>query len=180
MMKYRDSEDSGETFPPEQPEADLLEADGDTYGAEEEEDVEDDEAGGVEQADGANDVPMGGNEDAEMAGAEDTSGVPTLPQKTATGENDTGATASEDDDEGSSSDGSEDIEGESIASDDEDLIEEEEGVAGADQDGDEDMEMDDAGPAVLGATTAPTAATGHDQEMTQGQAQEGNPTVKVH
>ena len=62
---HRDSEESAPPeFPPDQPEADLT-ADGDQYGADEEDDEDD-----IEAADG---VPVDG-EDAEMAGADDTAG----------------------------------------------------------------------------------------------------------
>lgn len=61
----RDSEESApQEFPPDQPEADEAEDDGDAYGAEEE------EAEGVEEEAGA----AAGDDDVEMGGAEDTSG----------------------------------------------------------------------------------------------------------
>jgi histone chaperone ASF1 len=64
----RDSDDSAPPeFPPEQPEADLLPDDADTYGAEEAE-LEDDED---------EDAEVGGAEgDTEMGGADDTAGGP--------------------------------------------------------------------------------------------------------
>ncbi|KAL9040949.1 MAG: hypothetical protein Q9180_001597 [Flavoplaca navasiana] len=121
----RDSEDSAPAeFPPEQPEADVVEDDGTAYGAEEEE-LEAAEAGAVEAADGVREDA----EDEEMAGAEDTAG-PSAPKA---------------EDEVSDA-GSEDLEAESSGSEEED-IEEEEGEGEAD----EDMEMGEDGD---GATHA--------------------------
>ena len=89
-------------FPPEQPEADIVEDDGADYGAEE---VELEEGLKAELA--AAEAEKGG-EDEEMAGADDTVG------------------AKEKDDDNSDA-GSEDLEAESSGSDDEDAEEEEEG-----------------------------------------------------
>ncbi|KAL8679264.1 MAG: hypothetical protein Q9224_003971 [Gallowayella concinna] len=111
-----DSEDSAPAeFPPEQPEADVVEDDGTAYGAEEEE-VEIAEA---EATEGAN----GEGEDEEMAGAEDTAGP---------------STAKAEDEESEA--GSEDLEADSSGSEEEE-IEEEEGEG----DADEDMEMGEDG-----------------------------------
>ena len=108
----RDTEDSAPAeFPPEQPEADIVEDDAANYGAEE---VELEEGLKAELA--AAEAEKGG-EDEEMAGADDTVG------------------AKEKDDDDSDA-GSEDLEAESSGSDDEDAEEEEE-----EGDGDEDMEM---------------------------------------
>lgn len=113
----RDSEDSAPAeFPPEQPEADVVEDDGTAYGAEEEE-LEAAEAGAVEGADAVQEDA----EDEEMAGAEDTAG-PSAPKA---------------EDEESDA-GSEDLEAESSGSEEEDIEEEE-------VEGDEDMEMGEDG-----------------------------------
>ena len=110
----RDTEDSAPAeFPPEQPEADIVEDDGANYGAEE---VELEEGLKAELA--AAEAEKGG-EDEEMAGADDTVGA-----------------KEKDDDDDDSDAGSEDLEAESSGSDDEDAEEEEE-----EGDGVEDMEM---------------------------------------
>jgi len=110
-IKWDSEESAPPEFPPDQPEADTLEADGDKYGAEEAEEEEEI----VELAEGA---IAKGDEDAEMAGADDTAG----PIK---------------EDDAESDAGSEDL-GES--SDEED----EEGEEGEEEgDGDDDMEMDE-------------------------------------
>jgi len=114
-----DSEDSAPAeFPPEQPEADIVEDDGAAYGAEEAELeaalIQEEAALGPEDA------------DEEMAGADDTAGAPDAPVKA-------------EDDEDSDA-GSEDLEAESSGSEDED-IEDEEGEG----EGDEDMEMGEDG-----------------------------------
>ena len=121
----RDSEDSAPAeFPPEQPEADVVEDDGATYGAEEAELeaalIQEEAALGPEDA------------DEEMGGADDTAGAP-------------GAVAKADDDDDSDA-GSEDLEAESSGSEDED-IEDEEGEG----EGDEDMEMGEDGEAKTAA-----------------------------
>ncbi len=113
----RDTEESAPAeFPPEQPEADVVEDDGATYGADEEEEL-------VEEVEGEPAVKPD-KEDADMGGADDTAG----PSKEA---------ATKEDDEASDA-GSEDLEAESSGSEDED-IEEDEGEG----DADEDMEMGD-------------------------------------
>lgn len=97
----RDTEDSAPAeFPPEQPEADIVEDDGANYGAEE---VELEEGLKAELA--AAEAEKG--EDEEMVGADDTAG------------------AKEKDDDHSDA-GSEDLEAESSGSEDEDAEEEEE------------------------------------------------------
>lgn len=118
-MPHRDTEDSAPAeFPPEQPEADLVEDDGAAYGVEEEEELEE-ELKEETKIDG---------EDEEMAGADDTAG-PSIP-----------VPAKEvDEDDESDAAGSEDLEAESSGSDDEELEEEVEG------EGDEDMEMAEDG-----------------------------------
>ncbi|KAL8771699.1 MAG: hypothetical protein Q9209_002890 [Squamulea sp. 1 TL-2023] len=116
-----DTEDSAPAeFPPDQPEADVVEDDGTAYGAEEEE-LEAAEAEAAQGAEGAQEDA----EDEEMAGAEDTAG-PSAPKA---------------EDEESDA-GSEDLEAESSGSEEED-IEEEEGEG----DADEDMEMGEDGEA---------------------------------
>ena len=104
----RDTEESSPAeFPPEQPEADIVEDDGANYGAEE---VELEEGLKAELA--AAEAEKG--EDEEMAGADDTAGT-------------------KEKDEDDSDAGSEDLEAESSGSDDEDAEEEEE-EADADED----------------------------------------------
>lgn len=118
-MSHRDTEDSAPAeFPPEQPEADLVEDDGTAYGAEEDEELEE-ELKEETKVDG---------EDEEMAGADDTAG-PSIPVPA----------KGVDEDEESDAAGSEDLEAESSGSDEEDLEEEVEG------EGDEDMEMAEDG-----------------------------------
>ncbi|KAI9798587.1 MAG: Histone chaperone asf1 [Piccolia ochrophora] len=119
-IKWDSEESAPAEFPPEQPEADLVEDDEGAYGAEEndEEATEDGEAAAIKNG--------AVSEDADMAGAEDTSG-PAI------------TTAAEDAEEASDA-GSEDLEAESSGSDEEDLEEDE-----GDGDGDEDMEMGDDG-----------------------------------
>ncbi|MCJ1285779.1 Histone chaperone asf1 [Xylographa opegraphella] len=124
-----DSEDSAPAeFPPEQPEADVIEDDGTAYGAEEAE---------LEAALIKEEAALGPEDaDEEMAGADDTAGP-------------SGAAAKAEDDEDSDA-GSEDLEAESSGSEDED-IEDEEGEG----EGDEDMEMGEDGEA---KTAAPQEA----------------------
>ncbi|KAI9799010.1 MAG: Histone chaperone asf1 [Sarcosagium campestre] len=119
-----DSEDSAPAeFPPDQPEADLVEDDEAAYGAEEEEEAT------LEEADPQSTEGHGLEEDAEMAGAEDTSGPSGIsPVKGEDGASDTG---------------SEDLEAESSGSDEED--EEDDGEGEGDADADEDMDMGDDG-----------------------------------
>jgi len=96
----RDTEDSAPAeFPPEQPEADLVNDDGINYGAEEVELEED------LKAELAAEEAKAGGEDEEMAGAEETAG------------------AKEEDEDSDA--GSEDLEAESSGSEDEDAEEEE-------------------------------------------------------
>lgn len=110
--QYRDSEASAPPeFPPDQPEADALEADGETYGAEEEEEEATEEVE-AEAAEG---------EDAEMAGAEDTA-------------------AAKKDDDAASDAGSEDLEAESSGDEEDEEEEEEEGDGDEDMDMGEDGE----------------------------------------
>ncbi|MCJ1394743.1 Histone chaperone asf1 [Xylographa bjoerkii] len=116
-----DSEDSAPAeFPPEQPEADIVEDDGTAYGAEEAE---------LEAALIKEEAALGPEDaDEEMAGADDTAGAPD-------------AAAKAEDDEDSDA-GSEDLEAESSGSEEDD-IEDEEGEG----EGDEDMEMGEDGEA---------------------------------
>jgi histone chaperone ASF1 len=117
---HRDSEASAPAeFPPEQPEADLVEADGEEYGAEEADEEEEELAEGAEGATEANGDAM--VEDQEMAGAESA------------------AAAAEE--EEASGDESEDLEAESSGSEDEEGEEEEEGEG--EGEGEEAMEVDD-------------------------------------
>ncbi|KAI9724960.1 MAG: Histone chaperone asf1 [Candelaria pacifica] len=115
-IKWDTEESAPAEYPPEQPEADVVEDDGATYGADEEEEL-------AEEVEGEAAAKVDG-EDAEMAGADDTAGP----------SND-GAAKEED---GASDAESEDLEAESSGSEDEE-IEEEEGEG----DADEDMEMGD-------------------------------------
>ncbi|KAL8762647.1 MAG: hypothetical protein Q9184_001401 [Pyrenodesmia sp. 2 TL-2023] len=132
-----DSEDSAPAeFPPDQPEADVVEDDGAAYGAEEAEleaaEVE------AETAEGAKE------EDEEMGGAEDTAGP---------------ATAKAEDEESDA--GSEDLEAESSGSEDEEIEEEE-----AEGEGDEDMEMDEGGETAAQAVGKETSVqTQHQGEV---------------
>ncbi|KAF2849387.1 histone deposition protein Asf1 [Plenodomus tracheiphilus IPT5] len=105
-IKWDSDESAPPEFPPEQPEADLT-ADGDQYGIEEEEEEE-------EEAEGA----AVDDEDAAMAGAEDTAGPAN-------------------DEDADSEAGSEEIDIEDSEGDDD----EEEGEEG--EGGDDDMEMDE-------------------------------------
>ena len=119
MQWRRDTEDSAPAeYPPEQPEADTVEEDGTSYGAEE---IELEEMLKKEVAEAKID-----GEDEEMAGAGDTAGP-------------SNAGAEVEDDESDA--GSEDLEAESSGSEDE---EEEEEVEGEGE-GDEDMEMGEDG-----------------------------------
>ena len=111
-IKWDSDESAPAEYPPEQPEADVAEDDGNQYGAEEEEEEEEVEA----EAEGAK-VEEG--EDAAMAGSEDPNGAP------------------KEEDEASDA-GSEDLEEESEGSDDEDE-EEEEGEGEGDEQADEEM-----------------------------------------
>ncbi|KAK3718755.1 Histone chaperone asf1 [Vermiconidia calcicola] len=120
-IKWDSEESAPAEFPPEQPEADGQEADGATYGAEEEE-----EEGGVEvEAAGEAAAPAAAvvkGEDAEMEGVE--------------------ANGKEEDEESEA--GSEDIGDESEDDEEEDLEDEEgEGDGEGEANGDHDMEMDD-------------------------------------
>ena len=108
----RDSEESAPAeFPPDQPEADTVDDDGDKYGAEEVE---------LEQALIKEEAELAANMDEDMGGAEETAGP----------------AAKEEEEESEA--GSEDLEAESSGSDD-DEGEDEEGEAQGDED--EDMEM---------------------------------------
>ena len=115
LTQSRDSEDSAPAeFPPDQPEADVGDDDGDKYGAEEVE---------LEQALIKEEAELAANMDEDMGGAEGTAGVVSKEE------------------EGDESDaGSEDLEAESSGSDEEDA-EEDEGEGEAPGDEDEDMEM---------------------------------------
>ena len=168
-MNDRDSEESAPAaYPPDQPEADLLEDDGAAYGAEEEEEEEDEaEVEGLSK-------PV--EEDAEMGGAEDTSGPPGEPAM-ATGR---GAGTSrkanggggEDDDDVEA--GSEDLDDETSGSEDEDG-EEDEGEGDADEEmADDDVEMGDV--------VNHGAATEHDaiQQQQQHGGRNGKQAVEVH
>ncbi|KAI9680847.1 MAG: Histone chaperone asf1 [Caeruleum heppii] len=135
-IKWDTEESAPAEFPPDQPEADLVEEDGTAYGIEEEEEEE-----LAEEGEGAAEAEKAGDEDAEMGGADDTAGP-------------NSAKAREDGDEGSDA-GSEDLEAESSGSD-EDEVEDEEG----DVEGDEDVEMgDDAGTKAPNGTADGEQAT---------------------
>ncbi|MCJ1411682.1 Histone chaperone asf1 [Ptychographa xylographoides] len=136
-----DSEDSAPAeFPPEQPEADVVEDDGTAYGAEE---IELEEALIREEA-----ALKAADGDEEMAGADDTAGPANAESK-----------AEEDED---SDAGSEDLEAESSGSEDEDA-EEDEG------EGDEDMEMAEDGetkaPAAAAQNGQPISGPPHGEVM---------------
>ncbi|KAI9845057.1 MAG: Histone chaperone asf1 [Thelocarpon superellum] len=122
-IKWDSEESAPAEFPPEQPEADLVEDDGTAYGAEEE-DEEEEVLEEVEAEAAEGDKAVG--EDAVMAGADDTAGP-------------SSAAPAKADDENSEA-GSEDLEAESSGSEEEEIEEEEE-----EGDGDEDMEMGDDG-----------------------------------
>lgn len=147
LVLRRDSEESAPAeYPPEQPEADTVDDDGATYGAEEEEVLEDEETTAHEPSAAMNGEQEHG--DQEMAGAEDTAGAH-APGTVAD------HAESKDGDEASDA-GSEDLEAESSGSDDEELDEEEGDVEGevegeGEGDGDEDMEMGDDGEQKAGA-----------------------------
>ena len=122
-IKWDSDESAPAEYPPEQPEADVAEDDGNQYGAEEEEEEEEVEA----EAEGAK-VEEG--EDAAMAGGDDANG----PQK--------------EEDEASDA-GSEDLEEESEGSDDEEDEEEEgEGEEQADEDMADGQETSTAKPII--------------------------------
>ena len=163
-VSCRDSEDSAPAeYPPEQPEADVLDDDGAAYGAEEaelqaalERELEDTEA----KLATVKTEPAITDGDAEMAGTDQMEVEP----------------ASKEDEEGSEA-GSEDLEADSSGSEDEDEEEEVEGEAEAEgavgAEGDEDMEMGDGEgegkPAGEGATTngeqKPIQQSGHAEVM---------------
>lgn len=161
----RDSEDSAPAeYPPEQPEADTLDDDGVTYGAEEaelqaalESELADTEANLAKES-----AQPAADGDSEMAGVEQTE------------------PASKGDDEGSEA-GSEDLEAESSGSEDDDEEEEGEGEAeaeaeGADgAEGDEDMEMGEGEPEEKPADEG-TAKNGGQKTIQQ----QGQPEVMVH
>jgi histone chaperone ASF1 len=156
---YRDSEDSAPAeYPPEQPEADVLDDDGAAYGAEEAElqaalelELEATEAklANTAKAEPIADVDM------EMAGVEQMEVEPT---------------SKEADEEGSEA-GSEDLEAESSGSEDEDEEEEGEGEGEAD----EDMEMGDGEGE--GKPADEGAATNGEQKSIP---QQGHAEVMVH
>ncbi|MCJ1337129.1 Histone chaperone asf1 [Bachmanniomyces sp. S44760] len=127
-----DSDDSAPAeFPPEQPEADVVEDDGAAYGAEERELEEAliKEEAALKAAEG---------EDEEMGGVESEALAPASASATTAAPNgEASIKAEEDDDEGSDA-GSEDLEADSSGSEDEEL-EEEDGEG--EGEGDEDMEM---------------------------------------
>lgn len=156
-IKWDSEESAPAEYPPEQPEADLLEDDGAAYGAEEADEEDGEEAGEDDEerkAAAAAAKQEQGGEDAEMAGAEDTSGPPaastgttdagnTKAAITGTGAGAGAAVGGEEGDSGSEA-GSEDIGSDTEA---EDEVGEEEAEIEQDDDGDEDMEMGDAGAA---------------------------------
>ncbi|KAI9877189.1 MAG: Histone chaperone asf1 [Pleopsidium flavum] len=132
-IKWDTEESAPAEFPPEQPEADVVDDDGATYGAEEEELDEEEPKDEIET-----ETKTNGTEDHAMGGAEDTAG----PSK---------ADPVKEDDEASDA-GSEDLEAESSGSEDEDLDEEEGEGEG---DGDEDMEMGEDGEHKAGEGVTP-------------------------
>ena len=162
----RDSEDSAPAeYPPEQPEADVLDDDGAAYGAEEaelqaalERDLEETEA---KLATAKAEPTTTTDGDAEMAGTDQMEVEP----------------ASRADDEASEA-GSEDLEADSSGSEDEDEEEEGEGegeVEGGD--GDEDMEMGDGEGEGKGAEEGAGTTNGEQKQPIQ---QSGHAEVMVH
>ncbi|KAI9857924.1 MAG: Histone chaperone asf1 [Vezdaea acicularis] len=137
-IKWDSEESAPAEFPPDQPEADAVEEDSLTYGIEEEEEEED-------LVEGEASVTKDLDEDAEMAGADDTAGAP-IPMP------------------GNEEDaGSEDLEAESSGSDEEEDGEEEE-VEG-DGGEDEDMDMgEEAGHPGKAAENGHPASGAHAQE----------------
>jgi histone chaperone ASF1 len=121
LIFHRDSEESAPAeFPPDQPEADEVEADGDTYGAEEADEEDDEDA---VEAEG------------ELAEGEAKAEV----------EDDDAMADVEGEDAG---DQSEDLEGESSGEEDEEDLEEEEGEEAAGEDADDAMmDVDEQKPA---------------------------------
>ncbi|KAI9847272.1 MAG: ASF1 anti-silencing function 1 [Sclerophora amabilis] len=123
-----DTEDSAPAeFPPEQPEADLIEDDGAAYGVEEEEEELVEEAG----SENAERIEVTGG-DTEMGGVDDSAVPPTVIDD------------KDVDEEASSDAGSEDLEAESSGSEEED-VEEEEGDGDGDADADEEMDLGEGG-----------------------------------
>ncbi|PSK54085.1 Histone chaperone ASF1 [Elsinoe australis] len=121
-IKWDSEESAPAEYPPEQPEADAVEDDGEAYGAEEEEEEE-----VAEEEAPAEEVAKVNGEDAEMAEAANTNG------------------ATKEDDEASDA-GSEDLEAESSGSDEEE-DEEEEGEGEEGQEAPADQEMADSATA---------------------------------
>lgn len=160
----RDTDESAPAeYPPDQPEADVVDDDGANYGADEEEDEVD--AGDEEGADGkARAQPTtNGDGDHDMDGADDTAGAAA-----------NGAVAADVKEEDEASDaGSEDLEAESSGSDEEDLDEDEgEGEGEGEAEGDEDMEMGEDG----GETKAEGGGAAQGHPLGQGSGGE----VMVH
>ncbi len=166
IFSCRDSEDSAPAeYPPEQPEADVLDDDGAAYGAEEaelqaalERDLEETEA----KLASAKAEPLTTTDgDAEMA---DTDQMEVEP-------------ASRADDEVSEA-GSEDLEADSSGSEDEEEEEEGEGEGEGDGgDADEDMEMGDGEGEGKGAGEGAGATNGEQKRPIQ---QSGQAEVMVH
>jgi histone chaperone ASF1 len=127
QIKWDSEESAPSEYPPEQPEVDAQEDDGEAYGAEElEEEQAEIAAAEAEEAELAK-AKVEGGEDAQMEGVEAEA------SKEEEGEDDEESDA-----------GSEDLEAESEDDDEEELEEElQEGEAAAE--GDHDMEVDDAG-----------------------------------
>ncbi|TKX24671.1 histone chaperone ASF1 [Elsinoe australis] len=121
-IKWDSEESAPAEYPPEQPEADAVEDDGEAYGAEEEEEEE-----VAEEEAPAEEAAKVNGEDAEMAEAVNTNG------------------ATKEDDEASDA-GSEDLEAESSGSDEEE-DEEEEGEGEEGQEAPADQEMADSATA---------------------------------
>ncbi|KAF2803873.1 histone deposition protein Asf1 [Mytilinidion resinicola] len=116
-IKWDSEESAPPEFPPDQPEADAVEADGDKYGAEEAEEEEE----LIEIAEGAT---IGtGDGDEEMAGADDTAG----PVKEDDAESDAGS-----EDLGESSEDDDEEEGEEEGEGDEDMEIDEDGAKAED------------------------------------------------
>jgi len=157
----RDTEESAPAeYPPEQPEADIVDDDGATYGAEEEEVLDEEDPSAHDPSAATNGEPE--QDDHEMAGAEDTAG----PNATATITNDV---EQKDVDEASDA-GSEDLEAESSGSDDEELDEEEgdgegEGEVEGEGEADEDMEMGDDGEQKSGEVKQPPLGQARNGEV---------------
>jgi histone chaperone ASF1 len=170
LFLLRDSEDSAPAeYPPEQPEADVLDDDSAAYGAEElelqaalERELADTEA---KLAIASAEHPHPTDEDAEMAGTTDHHMEIEQP-----------AASTKEDDEASDA-GSEDLEAESSGSEDEDEEEDGEAEVEAEAEADEDMEMGDGDVEGEAKPAAAAASANGDRKPI---SQQGQAEVMVH